>query len=87
MSITVRVIRVPGTMKEFGLPDGATLQDALTEMGTTIESTETVKVNGADVDMTAVLPDNAAIVIAKGAKGAYANACATTLWFMRGHRV
>lgn len=70
MSITVKVIRVPGSVKEVGLSDGATVSDALNEVGTSVAEGEALQVNGATVAMDHVLSDGASIVIAKGAKGA-----------------
>ena len=72
--VTVKVIRVPGNVREIGLPDGATVQDALNEAGTSVGEGEALQVNGADVAMDSVLPDGASVVIAKGAKGANASA-------------
>jgi sulfur carrier protein ThiS len=70
MSITIRVIRVPGATKELVLPDNTTVEDALQAAGTSVSSDEALQVNGANTTMDTILTDGARVTIAKGAKGA-----------------
>lgn len=67
--ITVKVIRVPGEVKEVGLVAGATVADALTQAGVTGVEGETVMVGGATADLSTTLTDGARVVLARGAKG------------------
>lgn len=69
MSITVKVIRVPGAVSEVGLYDGATVADALVAANETVNSGEAVKVGAADASQNTVLQDGDRVIIAKGAKG------------------
>ena len=68
--ITAKVIRVPGAVTEVGLESGATIADALTAASVDVGSGETVKLNGGDTSMDAVVSDGARILVAKAAKGA-----------------
>ena len=70
MAIMAKVIRVPGAVTEVGLEDGATVGDALTAAGVTVESGETLKLNGADTTTDATVSEGGRILIAKAAKGA-----------------
>ncbi len=69
-NISIRVIRVPGDTKEFGMPEGSTEADALEAAGTVVGTDEALQVNGANTTMDTILLDGARVVIAKGAKGA-----------------
>lgn len=68
--ITVKLIKVPGTITEVALEDGATVADALTAGGQEVGDGQEVTVNGNSANSTTSLNDGDRIVIAKGAKGA-----------------
>ena len=70
MSITVKVIRVPGAVSEVGLNDGATVQDALDAASVTVGESEVMKLEGVTTPANTVVTDGARIIVAKGAKGA-----------------
>lgn len=67
--ITVKVIRVPGAVKEVGLEEGSTVEAALAAAELSVSDGEGVKLNAADTTMDTVLSDGDKIIIAKGAKG------------------
>lgn len=67
--IEVKVVRVPGAVKDVMLNDGATVADALSAAGITLESGEAAKVNGSDVDSTTTLSNGDRVILAKAAKG------------------
>jgi len=69
MSISVKVVRIPGTVKEVGLEDGSTVAQALAAAGLTTAQGEGLQVNGSPCDNNTVLNDGDSIIIAKGAKG------------------
>ncbi len=69
MSISVKVVRVPGAVTEVELNDGATVADALAAAGTSLSSGEAVKVDATPAELTTTLSDGNRVVIAKGAKG------------------
>lgn len=68
--ITLKVIRVPGQVVEVGLDAGSSVQDALNAADVSVGSGESVKLNGADANMTDVVTDGSRILVAKAAKGA-----------------
>ena len=68
--ITVKVIRVPGSVTEVGLESGASVQDALNAADLQVGDGESVKYNGADADMSATVTDGSRIIVSKAAKGA-----------------
>lgn len=68
--ITVKVIRVPGAVTEVGLESGASVQDALNAADVSVGSGESVKLNGADTELSATVSDGSRILVAKAAKGA-----------------
>ena len=68
--ITVKVIRVPGAVTEVGLESGASVSDALNAADVAIGNGETVKLNGADTEMSAPVSEGSRILVAKAAKGA-----------------
>lgn len=68
--ITVKVIRVPGSVSEVGLESGSTVGQALEAANVSVGSGESVKLGGADTTMDAVVTDGARVLIAKAAKGA-----------------
>jgi sulfur carrier protein ThiS len=67
--INVRVARVPGTVQEVALNDGASVGDALGQLGMRVESGEALKVNGADATTSSTLSDGDRVILVKGAKG------------------
>ncbi|MGH1373596.1 MAG: hypothetical protein ACRBBW_16265 [Cellvibrionaceae bacterium] len=67
--ITVKVAKLPGAVKEVVLDDGATVNDALTAADISVDSNESLKVNGTERDASADVANGEVIVIAKGAKG------------------
>jgi sulfur carrier protein ThiS len=69
MSIQVKVIRMPALVRDVNLPDGSTVADALREAQITADDAEQITVNGNATTYTAVLTDQARVVLARGAKG------------------
>lgn len=69
MSISVKVVRVPGAVQDLELEDGATVQDALAAAGTSVGGNENLKLNGASTTTDARLSTGDRLIIAKGAKG------------------
>lgn len=69
MAINVKVCRIPGSVNEVCLEDGASVADALAAASQTVGSGEAVKLNGFDTSMDAPVNDGDRIIIAKGAKG------------------
>lgn len=67
--INIKVARVPGTVKEVALNDGATVNDALSNAGIRLESGEALKVNGVNAEAGQILRDGDRVVLVKGAKG------------------
>jgi uncharacterized Zn ribbon protein len=67
--ITIKVIRVPGAVVDVALEDGATVENALSAAGTSLQSGEKVTVNGSDASLGTVLSDGDKVILAKGAKG------------------
>lgn len=67
--INAKVVRIPGTVREVALNDGATVHDALAAADTSVAAGESVKLNGIETTLDAVVPNGASLVIAKGAKG------------------
>lgn len=67
--LNVRFARVPGTVQELVLNDNATVGDALSQAGTSVQSGEALKVNGADATTSTMLNDGDRIMLVKGAKG------------------
>lgn len=66
----VKIIRVPGAVKEVALESGSTVADALAAADYELSPTETVTMNGVTVDMDTVVTDGARIILAKEAKSA-----------------
>lgn len=68
--IVVNVIRVPGRSQQAYLEEGATVGDAISAIGESVASTESVKFSNGNV---AALSDSVnsgdRLIIAKGAKG------------------
>lgn len=67
--VEAKVIQVPGAVKDVALEDGATVNDALSAAGVTVESGYTIKVDGADASGSTSVSNGSRIIIAKGAKG------------------
>ena len=70
MTMFVKIVRVPGSVSEIALNDGATVADALAAADITVSPTEELTVNGHTTTTDAVLSDGARIVLAKSAKSA-----------------
>jgi hypothetical protein len=69
-TITVKVVRVPGTVTTVELYAGATVGDALEAANITTGAGESVSLNGQSVGNDAAVADNARVIVSKGAKGA-----------------
>lgn len=67
--LTVKVIRVPGTVKEVVLEDGSTVAQALEIAGISPAEHEAVTVGGETAGLSDPLANEARIILAKGAKG------------------
>ena len=67
--LNVRFARVPGTVQELVLNDGATVSDALSQAGTSVQAGEALKVNGSDATLSTALSDGDRVLLVKGAKG------------------
>jgi putative ubiquitin-RnfH superfamily antitoxin RatB of RatAB toxin-antitoxin module len=65
----VKVIRVPGAVKEVGLEDGATVADALEAAELQKGENEALKVGSKNASLSDALSDGDIITISKGAKG------------------
>jgi uncharacterized Zn ribbon protein len=70
MTISVKIVRVPGAVTELMLDDGATVNDALAAAGISATHGEAMKVAGRDATGNEVLSNGDSIVIAKAAKSA-----------------
>ncbi|NVZ07982.1 hypothetical protein HW932_01745 [Allochromatium humboldtianum] len=70
MTMFVKIVRVPGSVSEIALNDGATVADALAAADITPSSNEELTVNGHASAQDATLSDGARIVLAKAAKSA-----------------
>lgn len=66
--LTVRVIQLPGLVKEVALEDGATVQDAMSVAGIE-QANGTIKVDGNVATAATAVSDGSTITIAKGPKG------------------
>lgn len=69
MVITVKIGRVPGALTEVALGDNATVRDALTASGLTVESFETIRVNGTSASNETTLRNGDIIHILKNVEG------------------
>jgi hypothetical protein len=67
--IEVKVMEVPGTVRDVALEDGAKVSDALAQAQMEVRSGYTLKVDGAEATTDTVLSNGARVIIAKGAKG------------------
>ena len=70
MAIEVKVVRVPGAVKDVALNDGANVADALGAANVHLGAGETVSMNGNTVEMSQPLSNGDRVIVAKGAKGA-----------------
>ena len=70
MAISVKIVRIPGSVSELMLDDGATVNDAMSAAGTSVNSGERLEVDGREASGGTTLYDGARIVISKAAKGA-----------------
>jgi hypothetical protein len=69
MTKTVKVCRIPGSVKDVMIDDNATVAQALAAAELTVSSGEAVKLDGLDTSMDAIPSDGSRIIVAKGAKG------------------
>lgn len=69
MSLSIKVVRVPGAVTDLELEDGATVADALRAASITVGSGEAVKVNGGSADANTRLSNNDRVIVSAGAKG------------------
>lgn len=67
--IEVKVMKVPGTVRNVALQDGATVSDALAAAEMSVDSNQTIQVDGASASGTTTLSDGSRVIIAAGAKG------------------
>jgi len=68
MPIMVKLTQVPGATQEFGLNDGATVSDLLTEAGKD-GSNYAIRVNGSTASGTTRLSDGSTVLLSKNAVG------------------
>ena len=66
--ITVKVIELPGAVREVALEDGATVGNALSVAGVSAEGYP-IKVDSSEATVDTVLTDNARVIVSKSAKG------------------
>lgn len=70
MTVSVKIVEVPGAVREVVLEDGATVSDALTTAGMTVRDGYKLEVSGKPgASEGTVLSDGDKVVLAKGAKG------------------
>lgn len=69
-TISVKVVRVPGSVTEVMLEAGATVGNALSAAGIDVGAGEAVSLNGASVGNDATVTDGARVIVSKGAKNA-----------------
>lgn len=70
MSMFVKVVRMPGAVKEVAVENGSNVAAALTAAEITVGETETLTLNGVSADTTHLVYDGDRIVLAKEAKSA-----------------
>lgn len=61
--ITVKVVQLPGQIREVALEPGATVRAALTAAGISSTSGKVLKVNGADATESTVLSADATVMV------------------------
>jgi prophage tail gpP-like protein len=67
--ITVKVMQIPGTIREVALEDGSTVADALAAAEMAVSAGYTLKVDGNETSNDTVLSDGQNITINTSAKG------------------
>ena len=70
MAIEVKVVRVPGAVKDVALNSGSTVSDALAAAGVNLGAGESVTMNGVAAPGSQPVNNGDRIIVAKGAKGA-----------------
>lgn len=70
MTMFVKIVRMPGTVSEVAVEDGATVADALSAADMTQGNSEKLTVNGAPATADTSVDDGDRIVLAKEAKNA-----------------
>jgi len=68
--ITVKVMQVPGSVKEVALNDGATVGDALAAAEITNSEDYPITVNGASATTSTGLVDGQRVILARSSKSA-----------------
>jgi hypothetical protein len=68
MTISVKIVRVPGAVTELMLDDGATIASALDTAAMSVASNEKIAVNGATASTSQALNDGDVISVSKDAK-------------------
>jgi hypothetical protein len=63
MSVTVKVVQVPGAIRDFALNDGAKVRDALAQAGIEVRTGQLVKLNGNETSLDAPLPNNSTVMV------------------------
>ena len=67
--ITVKVMQIPGAIREVALEDGATVADALTAAQMSLHSNYVLKVDGSEADESDMLRDGQNVTMSASAKG------------------
>jgi len=67
--IIIKVGRVGAEVKEVSLEDGATVEEALEAAGLSSKTSESVRVNGEDVDLDYELSDGERVMLVKDIRG------------------
>lgn len=67
--ITVKVMQIPGAIREVALEDGATVADALTAAEMTLHSGYVLKVDGSEANQDDMLSNGQNVTMSASAKG------------------
>lgn len=67
--ITVKVMQIPGAIREVALEDGATVADALTAAEMTLHSGYVLKVDGSEASQDDMLSNGQNVTMSASAKG------------------
>lgn len=67
--IEVKVMKVPGAVRNVALQDGATVDDALVAAEMSVDTNQTIQVDGSAASGSTTLTDGSRVIIAAGAKG------------------
>lgn len=70
MAMFVKIVRVPGSVSEIALNDGATVADALNAAEITASPNEEITINGNPASTDRTLFDGDRLILAKQAKSA-----------------